>query len=158
MYGWTFATDHGVTEFTYLTGVSRGGFTAAGSGTLRVVTPGLYAPGDSYAVSAGSSSSTVVADQVGRLSFAVNLGGAHTAEQMAFAPTDIASWTHVTTSVTPLARAASPAAGLGGSAASVPMPPNTAPGGTVGSGVAAALVALGAAVRVFGRRRRSAPA
>src|SRR5206468_6431484 len=75
VWGWTFATDHQVTEFTYLAAVSRYGLVAKGSGTLQVTSAALYPPKSKWTVTqVGSAPVIVTADRAGRLTFAVNLG------------------------------------------------------------------------------------
>ena len=80
----------------YLTGVSSGGLTAQGSGTLDVATDSLYPPGAVYRISARSSRSLVQAGTDGRLRFSVNLGPSHVLQQFDFGPTAKSSWKRVT--------------------------------------------------------------
>ena len=100
-WGWTFTTDHQVTEFTYLTDVSRNGLVAAGSGTLRVTTPALYPHGSRWAVTQqGGPSVVITASQSGQLEFSVNLGPPHTSEQSGFATgNETDGWTQATVSI-----------------------------------------------------------
>ncbi len=74
LWGWSFTTRRDVTEFTYLKRVRRGGLTVSGSGTLRVVTASLYAPGSRWFVRTGDHRGVVRASPAGRLAFAVTLG------------------------------------------------------------------------------------
>ena len=101
MWGWAFATDHQVTEFTYLTDVSRDGLVAMGSGSLRVTTPALYPHGSKWAVTQqGGTRVIVTASQSGQLEFTVNLGSPHTSEQSGFATgTETDGWTQATVSI-----------------------------------------------------------
>ena len=83
MYDYTFTNDPArAREFLTLTDVGAGGLTVTGSGTLGVTTAARYLPGATYTVSgAGGDSVSVLADAEGRLSFPVDLGPAHTADQ-----------------------------------------------------------------------------
>src|SRR5262249_33665374 len=101
VWGWTFTTDHQVTEFTYLAAVSHYGLVVKGSGTLEVTTAALYPPKSKWTVTqAGSAPVVVTADHAGGLRFAVNLGPQHTAEQTGFDTGDeTAGWMQATVSI-----------------------------------------------------------
>ena len=86
LWGWSFAADHGVSEFTYLSGVSRRGLTAAGSGTLTVTTAPLYRPGSRWVLTGAGHRTPVTASRNGRLTFTVDLGAAHRLQQTSFPP------------------------------------------------------------------------
>lgn len=110
VWGWSFDTDHIVTEFTYLDGVSAGGLRATGSGTLTVLSAPLYRPGASYTVvetasgvgpAQGPVSQTVTADASGRLRFQVGLGPPHAVQQVDFGPTATATWDHAVVTIAP---------------------------------------------------------
>jgi S-formylglutathione hydrolase FrmB len=112
-WGWSFTTDHQVTEFTYLDNVSATGLTVTGSGTLHVRTAPLYAPGASYVVNAGATLTLVQADSTGRLAFPVDLGVAHTSEQNGFNNSqETAGWKQVAVTITPALGVAVPEAPL----------------------------------------------
>ena len=82
MWGYDVAVDRAEREFLDLTDVSVGGLRVKGTGTVTVTTAGRYAPGASYAISGtGLDDTTVTADNVGRLTLAVDLGPAHDVEQ-----------------------------------------------------------------------------
>jgi len=83
-WGWTFTTNHQVTEFTYLNNVSRHRLTVLGSGRLDVTTAPLYRPDSTWAVTQGGVTHLVEADRSGRLTFRVDLGPPHSAEQTGF--------------------------------------------------------------------------
>jgi S-formylglutathione hydrolase FrmB len=74
VWGWTFTAHRDATAFTELTRVGRGGLTAAGSGTLDVVTAPLYEPGAQYTVTGGGPARAIAAGDDGRLRFAIDLG------------------------------------------------------------------------------------
>jgi S-formylglutathione hydrolase FrmB len=95
-WGWSFQAQRTVQEFMYLTGVSSGGLTAQGSGTLDVATDSLYRPGAVYRITAGPSRFLVQAGTDGRLRFSVNLGPSHVLQQFDFGPRATSSWDRVT--------------------------------------------------------------
>src|SRR5262249_46372060 len=101
VWGWTFSTDHQVTEFTYLAGVSRSGLLAMGSGTLQVTTAALYPPNSKWLVTQeGSAGRIVAANRAGQLAFSVALGPPHTAEQSGFnTANETAGWAQATVSI-----------------------------------------------------------
>jgi S-formylglutathione hydrolase FrmB len=81
VWGWTFtATQPRAPEFLDITHASRSGVTLTGSGTERVTTAHLFAPGTHVSLS-GAVTSTATAGRDGRVSFSVNLGAPHQAEQ-----------------------------------------------------------------------------
>jgi len=100
-WGWTFTTDHQVTEFTYLADVSSHGLVAMGSGTLQVTTPALYPKGSKWAVTQdGGAPHVVIANHSGQLAFSVNLGPPHTSEQSGFATgNETAGWQQASVSI-----------------------------------------------------------
>jgi S-formylglutathione hydrolase FrmB len=77
VYGYTVTVTRDVREFLDLTDVRADALTLTGSGRAVVRTAALYPPGRSYMV----DSRTTVADAEGRLTFPVDLGPSHTAEQ-----------------------------------------------------------------------------
>jgi S-formylglutathione hydrolase FrmB len=81
VWGWSFAADPGrAPEFLDVTDASSGGVTLTGSGLTKILTAPYFAPGATVALS-GATTAGVVADSEGRISFSVNLGPAHTAQQ-----------------------------------------------------------------------------
>jgi S-formylglutathione hydrolase FrmB len=76
-------TDRPAREFLSLTDVTAAGLTLRGSGTVHVTTPADYAAGAVYTVAGGGgdAAAEVVADDAGRLTFTVDLGPGHTADQ-----------------------------------------------------------------------------
>jgi S-formylglutathione hydrolase FrmB len=100
-WGWTFTTDHEVTEFTYLTDVSLNGLVVMGSGTLQVTTAALYPAGSKWTVTQeGGAPSVITASKSGRLVFPVNLGPPHTAEQSSFdTGNETAGWSQATVNI-----------------------------------------------------------
>ena len=106
-WGWTFTAQRGVEEFAYLTGVSPGGLTATGSGTLEVTTAAAYRPGATYALragagagaGAGATTRSISAGPDGRLRFGVDLGPSHLQQQTEFGPGATAGWSRVTVSI-----------------------------------------------------------
>jgi S-formylglutathione hydrolase FrmB len=101
VWGWTFATDHQVTEFTYLSDVSRTGLSAKGSGSLRVTTAALYPHGSKWMVTQqGSAAVIVTASSSGQLQFTVNLGPPHTVEQSGFSTgNETDGWSEATVNI-----------------------------------------------------------
>jgi S-formylglutathione hydrolase FrmB len=91
-WGWSFTVTRAVREFVYLSDVGRGGLVALGSGTLRVTTAPLYAPGRAYAVIADGTRQLVSADAAGRLTFTVDLGPSHTVQQYRFGRDATLGW------------------------------------------------------------------
>jgi S-formylglutathione hydrolase FrmB len=109
VWGWTFTTDHQVTEFTYLDNVSVAGFKATGSGSLHVLTAPLYSPGAAYIVTVNGSATNTLADSSGRLSFPVDLGPAHTTEQSSFNQgQETAGWAQAIVAISPALSATLP--------------------------------------------------
>jgi enterochelin esterase-like enzyme len=84
VYGWDVTvTRRDAREFLDLTNVDRRGFTAKGSGTVRVRTPALYTPGKRYAMP-NAMRRTVTADRTGRLTVDVDLGPSHAFEDASY--------------------------------------------------------------------------
>lgn len=82
IFGWSVRADpQRALEFLDLKQVSRHGLTLAGSGTVTVTTPPLYAPGRPVRVIAAGIEKTVVTDAAGHLTFAVSLGQANAGQQ-----------------------------------------------------------------------------
>jgi hypothetical protein len=81
VWGWSFCSDVSVSEFTYLTGVSRTGLTATGSGELAVTTARLYRPGSRWPVKKAGQSTRITASPKGQLTFTVDLGAPRTTQQ-----------------------------------------------------------------------------
>lgn len=78
VWGWSFQVrQRPAREFLRLSGVSDAGLTATGSGSVDVQTPTDFVPGAVYRV----GDQTVAADPAGRLSFAIDLGPGHTADE-----------------------------------------------------------------------------
>jgi S-formylglutathione hydrolase FrmB len=110
IYGYDVAVEgRPAAEFLALTAVTRDGLTLRGSGTVQITTPPRYTPGTSYSVAGtGADAAPVVADQLGRLSFDVDLGPGHTADQ--YTPQAVAAeaaaageyWTTRTVTITPV--------------------------------------------------------
>jgi S-formylglutathione hydrolase FrmB len=100
-WGWTFTTDHQVTEFTYLTDVSQYGLFVMGSGTLQVITAALYPPGSRWTVTQeGGAPGVITASHSGQLAFPVYLGPPHTAEQSSFdTGNETTGWPQATVSI-----------------------------------------------------------
>lgn len=84
LWGWSFAAHRSVAEFTYLRNVRRSGLTVSGSGRLRVTTARLYRPGSRWVIRVAGRRTVHRASRRGRLSFTVNLGPSHTAQQTSF--------------------------------------------------------------------------
>lgn len=102
-WGWSFTTDHLVTEFTYLNGVTAAGMEIAGSGHLVVHTPALYRPEARYRVqsvplrgfpSVPGSTQVIRASRSGTLDFTVDLGPRHRVQQVRFGRAATATWVH----------------------------------------------------------------
>jgi diacylglycerol O-acyltransferase / trehalose O-mycolyltransferase len=89
---WSFSVTREVREFVYLSGVSRHGLTALGSGTLAVTTAPLYRPGGTYSVASDGLHSTVRAGADGRLRFPVDMGPSHTVQQYRFGRDATLGW------------------------------------------------------------------
>ena len=70
VYGWRVERESKSVAWTRLDDAARYGFTFAGSGRATVTTPPLYEPGAPYA----ASSTTLVADEAGRLHVPLALG------------------------------------------------------------------------------------
>ena len=159
-WGWDVQARRAVTEFVYLSDVDASGLDVAGSGTLRVDTAPLYAPGTAYSVAetitgtaatgtgageaeangAVSVARTPVADAAGRLHFDVDLGPSHTMQQSVFGPAAEASFPHARVTIMPVA-----GAGPGNPTAT----PEPGSGALYASGLAALLAGL-----LILRRRR----
>src|SRR5438067_1131018 len=99
--------DPAAHEVAYLPGLSPGGLTAAGSGTLGVTTAAAYRPGATYALragagagaGAGATTRSISAGPDGRLRFGVDLGPSHLQQQTEFGPGATAGWSRVTVSI-----------------------------------------------------------
>ena len=75
IWGWRFAIDHRHREFTYLTNVSKRGFTVTGHGRLAVTTAPLYRALRTYIITIqGTPPRRVRAGAHRRLRFTVDLG------------------------------------------------------------------------------------
>ncbi|MHB1711676.1 MAG: alpha/beta hydrolase [Acidimicrobiales bacterium] len=107
-WGWSFTTDHLVTEFTYLRGVTPAGMEVAGSGRMVVHTPALYRPELRYQVrsaplrglpSVPDSTQVVRASPSGTLEFTIDLGHRHRVQQVQFGPAATATWVHTAVSI-----------------------------------------------------------
>jgi S-formylglutathione hydrolase FrmB len=98
-WGWSFDVQRTVSEFVYLSGVGRGGFTVSGSGTLEVTTPGVYGPGSVHEGTTGASATTVRADSDGALHFAVRMGPSHLIQQVTFGVGPPIGWTRTTVTI-----------------------------------------------------------
>jgi S-formylglutathione hydrolase FrmB len=92
-WGWSFTHRSGLTvrnvntaeSFVYLTGIGGAGFTAAGHGTLGIVTPaGSYEPGSTHTVTVGSTTRLLTAGPSGSLAFSIRLGPGATRPQSVF--------------------------------------------------------------------------
>jgi hypothetical protein len=83
VWGWSFTADPGrAREFLTIRSASHAGLTLTGSGRTQVVTAALFSPGQSVRITGAAASATVArADGAGRLSFTVDLGAPHDAEQ-----------------------------------------------------------------------------
>lgn len=87
VFDWKFSVTRDVSEFLYLSGVSRIGLKLKGSGTVAVDTPPVYQPGRRYWVLAPGQPGISVwpnwpqADAKGSLHFSVQLGDSHTLQQ-----------------------------------------------------------------------------
>jgi S-formylglutathione hydrolase FrmB len=90
-HGWHFTPHHDTREFTYLDDVSMDGLTAAGSGTLDVVSPPIYTPGATYSVGRAGDD--------GRLRFTIDLGQAHPMQQTDFPAEAPEGWTRTTVEI-----------------------------------------------------------
>jgi hypothetical protein len=99
-WDWTFTTHRDVKEFAYLTGVTSGGLTVTGSGTLDVITAPAYRPGATYVLGTGGTTRQLSAGSDGRLRFPVDLGPSHPQQQTQFGPDATAGWSTVTVSIT----------------------------------------------------------
>jgi S-formylglutathione hydrolase FrmB len=101
-WDWTFTTHRDVKEFAYLTGVTSGGLTVTGSGTLDVITAAVYNPGATYVyvLGAGVNTRQISAGPDGRLRFPVELGPSHAQQQTQFGADATAGWSTVTVSIT----------------------------------------------------------
>ena len=97
-WGWSFRAHRGVREFAYLR-VGRDALSVTGSGRLDVVTPARYRPRSAHRVRTGGRTRRVAADRRGRLSFSVDLGPSHTAQQTSFGPGATSGWRTVTTRI-----------------------------------------------------------
>lgn len=78
VFGWDVSIDRRQPEWSYLVGASDEGFTLRGTGSAAVVTPPDYEPGETLEVeiieSAGPRTTTLVADEDGRVTVNVDLG------------------------------------------------------------------------------------
>lgn len=87
VFDWKFSVARDVSEFLYLSAVSRDGLKLKGSGTVAVTTPPVYEPGSRHWVLAPFQPGINVwpnrpmADANGRLHFNVRLGDSHTLQQ-----------------------------------------------------------------------------
>lgn len=83
VYGWDVALSRDVLEFATLEVASPAALTLRGSGVATVTSPASYRPGASYVVtsSTGTEATIVRAGTDGRLTFSVDLGPSHTAQQ-----------------------------------------------------------------------------
>jgi hypothetical protein len=83
VWGWTFQADPArAPEFLDVRGLSATGVSLTGSGTEMVTTAPLFFPTARVVVDgAGAGPQIALADRLGRLSFAVDLGSAHALEQ-----------------------------------------------------------------------------
>jgi len=136
VWGWHVVANRKVTEFLTMSSVSKAGMTLTGSGTVDLVSPPAYAPGQTYHISvAGRGPAlTAVAGTDSRLRFAVPLGPSHTLQedttaQKLAAASDPAYWETAAVSIAPssLGAGVAPAAGTAPPAASLPS--TTGPGG-----------------------------
>jgi S-formylglutathione hydrolase FrmB len=102
VWGWSFAAQRSVAEFTYLSSVRTGGLTVAGSGTLRVMTARLYRPHSRWVLRTAGTRRVLRASAAGRLSFSVDLGPSHTAQQTSFpaGPAPPRGWVTRTVTIT----------------------------------------------------------
>ncbi|MEA2588288.1 MAG: hypothetical protein QOH66_1215 [Actinomycetota bacterium] len=98
-WDWTFTAHRDVKEFAYLTGVTSGGLTATGSGSLDVITAAAYRPGATYVLGTGVTTRPVSAGSDGRLRFPVDLGPSHSQQQTQFGSDATAGWSTVTVSI-----------------------------------------------------------
>jgi S-formylglutathione hydrolase FrmB len=78
-WGWSVDVQRSaVQQFSDLSGAGRDGFTLRGTGTATVITPGFYPPGSvstvTIASTLGSTATTAVADDGGRLHLTIPLG------------------------------------------------------------------------------------
>jgi S-formylglutathione hydrolase FrmB len=82
-YGWTFAPDPArAPEFLDARTVSKRGLTLVGSGQTTVTTAPLFAAGESVRVSgAGGPAKVAIANTAGQITFSVDLGPPHTAQE-----------------------------------------------------------------------------
>jgi hypothetical protein len=88
VWGYAFHLERAVREFLDLDAVGAEGLIVRGSGRATVQTAPVYSAGRSYVVSGAEDDvQTVVADMRGRLTFTVDLGPSHTAEQYSAAAT-----------------------------------------------------------------------
>jgi S-formylglutathione hydrolase FrmB len=87
VWGWAFEVHRAEDGFVDLADVSTAGLTAAGAGTLDVVTPPCFVPGASYLV----GETTTVAGDDGRLRFAVTLQGSGATVSIASASSSTAT-------------------------------------------------------------------
>jgi S-formylglutathione hydrolase FrmB len=84
VYGWDVTvTKRDVREFLDLADAGPRGFTVKGSGTVRIRTAALYAPGKRYAIP-NATKDTATADRDGRLTVDVDLGPSHTVEDASY--------------------------------------------------------------------------
>ena len=82
VWGYEVEVTRKVSEFLDLTDVRADGLTVQGSGFAQIVTAPRYTPGAPYRISgAGLEPIAVLADEIGRLHIAVDLGSSHTDEQ-----------------------------------------------------------------------------
>ncbi|WP_354699346.1 hypothetical protein DSM112329_05060 [Paraconexibacter sp. AEG42_29] len=179
VFGWRVTVDRPAREFATLSDAAADGFTLAGSGTARVLTPPAYAPRTSAAVRVtglhADMDRTLRADGAGRLAIDVPLGPGNA--QQAFTPAALlAGGTPVHTTRVRITGATAAAAECAGRALRItlPLPRGTRPVGplrvAVGSRRAGRVVRQGRTVRftlpalptgvyrvrVSGRRTRAA--
>jgi hypothetical protein len=81
VWGWTFRADPlRAAEFLDVSDASCGGLGLAGSGTTTVISAPCFASGQTVAL-AGAVEQSVIADDAGRITFAVDLGSPHAQRQ-----------------------------------------------------------------------------
>jgi S-formylglutathione hydrolase FrmB len=81
IYGWQVTMHRLVREFSTLESAGRSGFTVKGSGSATVVTPAVYAPGGSFAVTVGSRRLIETASAAGTLTVDLPLGRSNTVQE-----------------------------------------------------------------------------
>lgn len=82
VWGYDVAVTRPEREFLDLTDVGVNGLHVKGTGAVTITTAGRYIPGATYVIAGtGLDDTTVTADNLGRLTLAVDLGPAHDVEQ-----------------------------------------------------------------------------